>query len=315
MLDGGMGTMIMRGVHEEEMFRGREFANHPVALKGCCDELCLTMPGMVAAIHHEYLEAGADIISTNTFNANALSPEAYRLSDKVAEINRAGVEIARRAVEEFCRRHDVSEADRPLVAGSMGPTGISLSLQMQESENPTADFDRMADAYFTQALSLIEAGADLLLLETVFDTLNAKAAVSGIRKVFEKTGRSIPLSISATVDKKGCLLSGENIHQFVEELLYARPLSFGLNCGFGTEALLPYLKQMAELPILKDTFISFHPNAGMPDKTGNYRDTPTVMGNRIREMLRQTSVNIIGGCCGTTPEHIRRIAGIVRGEG
>ena len=304
-LDGAMGTMIMRAGLTEADFRPDFLNGHSGALKGCNDLLCLSRPDLIEDIHRQYLEAGADIISTNTFNANALSLSEYHLSDLVSEICVNGARLARHAVDDFTYTNKITEEKRPFVAGSMGPTGVSLSISMQDSTNPADDFNRMAHAYEEQAASLIDGGVDLLLLETAFDTLNAKAAVYGIFKAFEKTQKRVPIMISATLAENGRLLSGQTLEEFVTALNHANPLSFGLNCGFGAAALLPHLKQLSSLT---DRFVSIHPNAGLPDALGQYIDTPETMLHEIREILKGNYANIIGGCCGTTPEHIRLIA-------
>ncbi len=304
-LDGAMGTMIMKAALSESDFRGRVFESSEVALKGCNDLLCLTKPDLIADIHLQYLNAGADIISTNTFNANRFSLSEYSLSDKVGEICRAGAQIALKAVNYYCDAHNIPAERRPIVAGSMGPTGVSLSIAQQDSNEPAQCFDEMAKAYQEQAENLITGGVDILLLETIFDTLNAKAAVYGIKRAFQATGKELPIMISATLTENGRLLSGQTLKEFVTALNHANPLSFGLNCGFGAQALIPYL---SELSILTDRFISVHPNAGLPDEMGCYLDTPQIMQKETEEILKNRLVNIIGGCCGTTPEHIRLIA-------
>ncbi|MDE5790184.1 MAG: methionine synthase [Muribaculaceae bacterium] len=308
-LDGAMGTMIMKASLSEKDFRGSRFASHSVALKGCNDVLCLTKPEVISDIHREYLLAGADIISTNTFNANRLSLSEYMLSDRVADICKEGASIARQAVDDFCNNHNVSEELRPMVAGSMGPTGISLSIAQQDSNDPAKAFDDLAEAYMEQAIALIEGGVDLLLLETVFDTLNAKAAVYGIKKGFQRIGKEVPLMISATLTETGRLLSGQSLKEFVTALNHANPVSFGLNCGFGANALIPHLKELNELT---DKYVSVHPNAGLPDAMGCYLDTPETMMKEAEEILQKGLTNIIGGCCGTTPQHIKLIAEIAK---
>lgn len=308
-LDGAMGTMIMNASLSESDFRGDLFKSHPVPLKGCNDILCITKPQLISDIHTQYLKAGADIISTNTFNANIFSLSEYSLSDNVTEICRTGAMIARNAVDHFCNINNLEEEKRPFVAGSMGPTGISLSISQHDSDNPAEDFNRMADAYCQQASALIEGGVDILLLETIFDTLNAKAAAYGINKAFKTTGKELPLMISVTLTETGRLLSGQTLKEFVEALNHANPLSFGLNCGFGAKALIPYLR---ELSSITRRYVSVHPNAGLPDALGCYLDSPEMMALETEEIVDEGLVNIIGGCCGTTPEHIRLIAEIAR---
>lgn len=287
-LDGAMGTMIQRLGLSEADFRGKEFADWTCELKGCNDLLCLTSPESIEKIHRAYIEAGADIIETNTFNSNAISLSDYVLADKAREIARAGAQVARRA----------ADGTGVLVCGSMGPTNVSLSL------GGDIDFDRMARAYSEQAAGLIEGGADLLMIETAFDTLNAKAAIAGVEAAREETGKEIPLMISATLTESGRLLSGQTLRAFVNSVMHARPVSIGLNCGFGADGMVEYLRELQDVPCA----VSCHPNAGLPDELGQYVETPETMEEKIDHILNERLVNIIGGCCGTTPEHIRLIA-------
>lgn len=292
-LDGAMGTMIQRLDLSESDFRGAEFAQWPSPLKGCNDLLCLTRSADIAAIHRQYLQAGADIIETNTFNANAISMADYGLQHRVRDINLAGARIAREVAGE-----------NAWVAGSMGPTNVSLSM-------PTGclqTFDALADAYCTQASALIEGGVDLLLLETIFDPINAKAAVAGIRRAMSVKGKELPLMISVTLTETGRLLSGQMLPAFVMAIEHARPLSVGLNCGFGADTMLKHLSLLADSPY----YVSAHPNAGLPDEMGRYVETPEKMAVDVGRMLDGGKVNIIGGCCGTTPDHIAAIARLAR---
>lgn len=288
-LDGAMGTMIQKQSVDESGFRGSRFIDHPVPLKGLNDLLCLTNPEIIYDIHKEYIDAGADIIETNTFNANEISLSDYHLQHLVEEINTKGALIARRAAGED-----------HYVAGSMGPSGISLSI----STGHNVTFDRLAEAYKVQAEALIKGGVDLLLIETIFDTLNAKAAIYGIFKAFEETGVKLPVMISATLTESGRLLSGQTLEAFLISIAHANPLSIGLNCGFGAKEMEKYL------PILNnsESYVSIHPNAGLPDELGNYTETPLSMLWNIRPILEAGKINIIGGCCGTTPAHIAAIA-------
>lgn len=302
-IDGAMGTMIMKKGLDEADFRGSRFAGHPVALKGCNDILCLTRPDIISSIHREYLDAGADIISTDTFNANDLSLAGYALSDHVSEICRAGARIAAQSVTQYCADNNIPSRLRPLVAGSMGPTGISLSVQ--DSSTASCDFDTMAESYCRQAVALIDGGVDLLLLETIFDTLNAKAASYGIHQAFDITGKTLPLMLSVTLTEQGRLLSGQSISQFVDAMRHSGAISIGLNCGFGAEALRPWIETLSDSTT---TYVSLHPNAGLPDDMGIYRDTPEKMLAELAPILESKYVNIVGGCCGTTPDHIRLIA-------
>lgn len=288
-LDGAMGTMIQRLEFCEQDFRGEKFAAHTFELKGCNDLLCLTQPDAISRIHKAYVDAGADIIETNTFNANAISLSDYALSEYVAEINMAGAAIARQVAGE-----------NAWVAGSMGPTNVSLSVPTGHNQT----FDTVADAYYTQALALIQGGVDLLLVETVFDPINAKAAFVGARRAMYDAGKDMPLMVSATLTEAGRLLSGQTLEAFVTTLENARPLTVGLNCGFGADVMLTHLPQLAGVPY----FTSAHPNAGLPDEMGNYVETPEKMAADVKLMLERKLVNIVGGCCGTTPEHISAIA-------
>lgn len=268
-LDGAMGTMIQRMGHH-----------------GCNDLLVLTHPDDIESIHRRYIDAGADIIETNTFNANAISLQEYGLTDRVYEINRAGAELARRAAGE-----------EQFVAGSMGPTSVSLSM----GDCPVS-FDEMAAAYEKQARGLIDGGADVLLIETVFDTLNAKAAIVGARRAMN--GHDVPLMISATLTENGRLLSGQTLEAFIASVSHANPLSIGLNCGFGVEQMLPFIERLQQVPFA----VSLHANAGLPDELGRYRQTPEGMSFSLGRLLDRDMLNIVGGCCGTTPDHIRLIA-------
>ncbi|MDE7110987.1 MAG: methionine synthase [Muribaculaceae bacterium] len=291
-LDGAMGTMIQRLGLDESDFRGIRFADWRCELKGCNDLLCLTLPDAIERIHRAYIEAGADIIETNTFNSNAISLADYGLQDLAREIARAGAEVGRRAA-----------AGTPtLVCGSMGPTNVSLSL------GGDVNFDRLADAYAEQAAGLLEGGVDLLMIETAFDTLNAKAAIIGIERAQDEIGRKVPLMISATLTEAGRLLSGQTLRAFVNSVSHARPLSIGLNCGFGADGMIPFLRDLQNL----DCLVSCHPNAGLPDELGQYVETPEKMASTVRTILSEGLVNIIGGCCGTTPDHIRLIAAEAR---
>lgn len=275
-LDGAMGTMLQR----------LEAAGQ------CNDLLSVTHPEIIAAIHREYLDAGADIIETNSFNANAISLAEYGLSERVYEINRAAAAIARRE----------AGADR-YVAGSMGPTNVSLSLG-----DSAVSFDTMAAAYAEQARGLIDGDVDVLLIETAFDTLNAKAALAGCMDAMKVCGRDVPLMISATLTETGRLLSGQTIEAFVASVSHARPLSIGLNCGFGVEQMLPFIERLQGI----DCYISLHANAGLPDALGRYVETAEMMSFTLRRLLERGKLNIVGGCCGTTPDHIRLIAEAAR---
>lgn len=286
-LDGAMGTMIQRLGLSEADFRDVRFKNHPAELRGCNDILNLTNPRAIEGIHKEYIAAGADIIETNTFNSNSISLADYGLDYMAREIARVGAQIACKA----------TAGTKTLVCGTMGPTNVSLSL------GGDIDFDRMAGAYCEQALGLMEGGVDLLMIETAFDTLNAKAAIAGIEDAQTILGRRVPLMISATLTESGRLLSGQTLRAFVNSVIHARPLSIGLNCGFGAEGMIPYLRELMDLKC----FVSCHPNAGLPNELGQYDESPERMARTVETILGEGLVNIIGGCCGTTPAHIALI--------
>ena len=279
--------MIQRLGLTEADFRGSRFENHPGELRGCNDVLNLTRPQAIESIHREYIAAGADIIETNTFNSNSISLGDYGLGHMAREIARAGAEVARRA----------AEGTQTLVCGSMGPTNVSLSL------GGDVDFDALAAAYCDQALGLLEGGVDLLMIETAFDTLNAKAAIFGIERAQQQAARKVPLMISATLTEAGRLLSGQTLKAFVNSVSHARPISIGLNCGFGADGMIPYLRELANV----ECCVSCHPNAGLPNELGQYDETPESMARTVKTILNEGLVNIIGGCCGTTPAHIALI--------
>lgn len=304
-LDGAMGTMIQRLNLTEEDYRGRRFREAPGRLKGNNDMLSLTCPDAIAGIHRAYIDAGADIISTNSFNANAISMADYGLEAHVGEMNRAAAAIAR------------GEADRCLaltgrrvwVAGSVGPTNraASMSPDVADAALRNVTFDRLSEAYREQIEGLAVGGADLVLIETVFDTLNMKAALDGAAQAFEHIGRVMPVMISATIaDRGGHTLSGQTLDAFVASVGW-RPyvVSLGLNCSFGPEELVPHIEHLGDIA---PYFLSCHPNAGLPDALGDYRETPQSFARSLGPLLRRGRLNIAGGCCGTTPEHIRELA-------
>lgn len=291
-LDGAMGTMIQRyGLTEKDFGKGRE---------GCNDVLVLTRPDVISEIHQEYIRAGADIIETDSFNANAISLEEYGLQSEVGEINRAAARLARAAADEAPERRKV------MVAGSMGPSNVALSLP-EVAGARGVDFDVMRSVYAEQAAALIEGGVDLLLLETIFDTLNAKAAIAGIEDAFDAVGKRIPLMISVTLTEQGRTLSGQNLEAFIASIRHARPWSVGMNCGFGAEQMGDWLKALQPLR-REGILISLHPNAGLPDELGNYTETPETMAATMGDYIRRGLIDIAGGCCGTTPAHIAAIA-------
>jgi 5-methyltetrahydrofolate--homocysteine methyltransferase len=304
-LDGGMGTMIQRHGLGEEDYRGERFAEWSTPLKGCNDLLVLTRPDVIAGIHEAYLTAGADVISTDSFNANAISMADYGLGERVYEINRAAASIARTEADRFTLRNPSKPR---FVAGSMGPTNrtSSLSANVDDPSAREVTFEQLVDAYSEQVRGLIDGGADVLLVETIFDTLNAKAALFAIEELREELGREIPVMVSGTIaDTSGRTLSGQTVEAFYTSLAHGNLLSVGLNCAFGARQMLPYLERLARV---SECRISTHPNAGLPNISGGYDETPAMFAADIEEYLRRGLVNIVGGCCGTTPEHIRLVA-------
>lgn len=310
-LDGAMGTMLQSFGLTEADFRHGYFESHSMDLKGNNDVLNLTRPDAVTKVHNLYLEAGADLIETNTFNANAVSQSEYHLTDQVYRLNEAGARVARAAADAYTQR--TPEKPR-FVAGSMGPTGRTLSMS-PDVNNPAfrnLTFDELSDTYRVAALGLIDGGADILLVETIFDTLNAKAALYGIQDARSERGIRIPVMFSGTVsDASGRLLSGQNVEAFLISISHAPDLlSVGFNCALGASEMRPHLSELSsKCPFL----VSAHPNAGLPDELGRYRQTPEKMGEIIREFAQSGLLNIVGGCCGTNPAHIKAIAEAVSG--
>ncbi len=304
-LDGAMGTMIQRYKLAEADYRGEQFKNHPVNLRGNNDILCLTQPQIIGEIHRAYLDAGADIIETNTFNGTATSQADYQTEAWVYDINRAAAEIARAAADEYTAK----TPHKPrFVAGSMGPTSktASLSPDVNDPGARNTSFDALKSAYKEQARGLVDGGADILLIETIFDTLNSKAAFFGVDELFEEIGRSIPVMISGTItDASGRTLSGQTTEAFWNSVMHAKPFSVGLNCSLGAAEMRPYLETLANVA---DTRISCHPNAGLPNEFGEYDQSPAEIAAQLQDFAQNGFVNIVGGCCGTTPDHIRAIA-------
>ncbi len=308
-LDGAMGTMIQSYRLGEKDYRGKRFAAHPVDLKGNNDLLTLTQPRIIRDIHAAYLEAGADIVETNTFNSTAISMADYEMQDLVYELNREGASLARAAADD----HEARDRNRPrFVAGVLGPTNRTASIS-PDVNNPgfrNITFDELKAAYSEAVRGLLDGGADLIMVETVFDTLNCKAALFAIDEYFETAGLRVPIMISGTItDSSGRTLTGQTTEAFWNSVAHARPLSVGLNCALGAEQLRQYVEEMARVAT---TRVSTHPNAGMPNEFGEYDDTPEYMAGLVREFAASGFLNIVGGCCGTTPAHIRAIAEAVR---
>ena len=306
-IDGAMGTMIQRYKLREEDYRGERFKDWPSDLKGNNDLLCLTQPHIIREIHGHYLEAGADIIETNTFNAQRVSLADYGMQDLAYEINVAAAQIAKEAVSL------VGSGEQKFVAGALGPLNKTLSLS-PDVNNPgyrALTFDEAMEAYYEQISGLVEGGVDLLLIETIFDTLNAKAAIFAVKKYFRDTGKTeLPIMISGTItDASGRTLSGQTLEAFYTSIRHARPLSVGLNCALGAKEMRPHIEELSHLA---ESYTSAYPNAGLPNTMGEYDEHPEDTAHFLEEWAREGFVNIVGGCCGTTPDHIRHIAEHVR---
>jgi len=304
-LDGAMGTMIQRYKLDEAGYRGMRFKDHPRDLKGNNDLLVLSQPKIISEIHNAYLAAGADIVETNTFNAQAISQSDYGLEDMAEEMNVAAAKLAREAADAWTAK----TPDKPrFVAGAIGPTNRTASIS-PDVNNPgfrNVSFDALVEAYATQARGLIEGDVDIILIETIFDTLNAKAAGFAVEQVFDEMGVELPIMLSDTItDLSGRNLSGQTPEAFWYSMQHLRPFSVGLNCSFGAEQLRP---SVAEIGAVADTLISVYPNAGLPNEMGEYDETAEHMAGLLEEWAKDGLINIVGGCCGTTPEHIRAIA-------
>ncbi|AJZ74815.1 homocysteine S-methyltransferase family protein [Pandoraea apista] len=304
-LDGAMGTMIQQYKLDEAQYRGTRFADFAHDVKGNNELLSLTRPDVIGEIHRKYLAAGADIIETNTFGATTIAQSDYHMEALADEMNRESARLARDACEAF------STPEKPrFAAGAIGPTPktASISPDVNDPGARNVDFDQLRDAYYAQAKSLLEGGVDLFLVETIFDTLNAKAALFAIDELFEDTGEVLPIMISGTVtDASGRILSGQTVEAFWNSLRHARPLTFGLNCALGATLMRPYI---AELAKLCNTYVSVYPNAGLPNPMSDtgFDETPDVTSGLLKEFAQAGLVNLAGGCCGTTPEHIAEIA-------
>lgn len=307
-LDGAMGSLIQGYQLDEAGYRGARFADWAHPVKGNNDLLNLTRPDIIQEIHEQYLAAGADIIETNTFNAQTISMADYHMEELVWDINVEGARVAKKAAAAF------STPDKPrYVAGAIGPTNrtLSLSPDVNRPAYRNITFDELATAYQQQAEALLEGGVDVLLIETVFDTLNAKAALYAVQEAFEQRGQQVPVMVSGTItDASGRTLSGQTTEAFLISLSHMPLLSIGLNCALGAKDLRPYLQTLAaEAPFL----VSAYPNAGLPNAFGGYDETPEDMAAAVKEYLDLSIVNILGGCCGTTPAHIRAFAQAAQG--
>jgi 5-methyltetrahydrofolate--homocysteine methyltransferase len=304
-LDGAMGTMLQRHNFSEEDFRGERFRDFPHPLKGNNDLLSITQPQAIRDVHAQYFEAGADIVETNTFSGTTIGMADYHLEDLVYELNYQSATIAREIADEFTAKNP----DKPrFVAGSIGPTNrtASMSPDVNDPGFRAVTFDDLRIAYKQQVEALIDGGVDILLVETIFDTLNAKAALFAIEEVKSERNLDIPIMVSGTItDASGRTLSGQTVEAFLISISHIPLLSVGFNCALGADQLKPYLKRLSRNTSMN---ISAHPNAGLPNAFGQYDQTPEEMQALIREYLQDNLINIIGGCCGTTPDHIRLIA-------
>ena len=308
-LDGAMGTMIQNHSLDEEDFRGERFVDHPAILKGNNDLLSITQPEIIKEIHRNYFDAGADIVETNTFSSTSIGMADYQMESLAYELNYESAKIAKEVSEEYLEK----TPDQPrYVAGSIGPTNktLSMSPDVNDPGYRAITFDELVIAYKEQVNGLVDGGSDLLLVETIFDTLNAKAALYAINEIKEERRIDIPIMVSGTVtDASGRTLSGQTVEAFRISMNHIPILSIGFNCALGADQLLPYVKRLANQ---SDLFVSAHPNAGLPNAFGAYDQSPEEMQALIEVYLKQNAVNIIGGCCGTTPDHIRLIADVAK---
>jgi len=306
-IDGAMGTMIQRYKLQEQDYRGDRFKDWHTDVKGNNDLLCLTQPHIIKEIHTQYLNAGANILESNTFNSQRISLADYDMQSLAYELNVAAAKIAREAINEYAAEHNIAVTDR-FVAGAIGPMNKTLSLS-PDVNNPgyrAVTFDEVADAYYEQIKGLVDGGADILLVETIFDTLNAKAAIYAINKYFRDTKHAkLPVMISGTItDASGRTLSGQTLEAFYISVMHANPISIGLNCALGAEQMRPHIEELAQISAC---YVSAYPNAGLPNAMGEYDESPEHTAAIISEWAKEGWVNMVGGCCGTTPEHIAAI--------
>lgn len=312
-IDGAMGTMIQRYKLEEKDYRGERFKDWHTDVKGNNDLLSLTQPKIIEAIHEQYLEAGADILETNTFSSTSIAQADYDMQSLAYELNVAAAQCARNAIAKFLDSRKASSpgggAEKVFVAGAIGPLNKTLSLS-PDVNNPgyrAVTFDEVANAYYEQIRGLVDGGVDLLLVETIFDTLNAKAAIYSIKKYFRDTKKQeLPIMISGTItDASGRTLSGQTLEAFYISVSHANPLSIGLNCALGASEMRPHIEELSEIA---SCYTSAYPNAGLPNAFGEYDELPHETAHIIEEWAKEGFVNIVGGCCGTTPDHIKHIA-------
>ena len=312
-IDGAMGTMVQRHKLTEADYRGQRFANWHTDVKGNNDLLCISRPDIIIGIHKQYLEAGADIIETNTFSSTTIAQADYDLQSIAYELNVAAAQCARKAIEEFNNSSQPEKKKQCYVAGAIGPLNKTLSLS-PDVNNPgfrAVSFDEVVEAYYEQISGLVDGGVDVLLVETIFDTLNAKAAIYAIKKYFRTTGtKPLPVMISGTItDASGRTLSGQTLEAFYISVMHAKPLSIGLNCALGAAEMRSHIEELSSIAAC---YTSAYPNAGLPNAMGEYDEQPNQTAHFIEEWAQQGFVNIVGGCCGTTPDHIRHIAQSVK---
>ena len=310
-IDGAMGTMIQRHKLTEADYRGARFANWPSDVKGNNDLLCITQPAIVTGIHLQYLEAGADIIETNTFSSTNIAIADYDMQDLAYELNVAAAKCAREAITQYKSKHP--NATEKYIAGAIGPLNKTLSLS-PDVNNPgfrAVTFDEVVVAYTEQIRGLVDGGVDVILIETIFDTLNAKAAIFAVKEFFRKLGKpELPIMISGTItDASGRTLSGQTLAAFYTSVAHAKPLSVGLNCALGAQEMRSHIEELAQIATC---YTSAYPNAGLPNAMGEYDEAPHQTAHFIEEWAKNKFVNIVGGCCGTTPDHIKHIADNVK---
>jgi len=309
-IDGAMGTMIQRHKLTEADYRGERFKDWPGDVKGNNDLLNITQPDIIIGIHKQYLEAGADIIETNTFSSTVIAMADYDMQSLAYELNVAAARCARKAIEAYYTAHPEAAPGEKWVAGAIGPLNKTLSLS-PDVNNPgfrAVTFDDVVDAYYEQVKGLVDGGVDTLLVETIFDTLNAKGAIFAIKKYYREhpDKKQLPVMISGTItDASGRTLSGQTLEAFYTSVMHAKPLSIGLNCALGAKEMRPHIEELSQIA---GCFVSAYPNAGLPNAMGEYDEHPEDTGHYLEEWANEGFVNIVGGCCGTTPDHIRHIA-------
>ncbi len=306
-IDGAMGTNIQSYMLKEEDFRGELLKEFPFNQKGNNDLLSLTKPDIIKNIHRRFIEAGADIIETNTFNSNRISQSDFNLKELVYELNYTSAKIAREVCDEFTYK----DGKKRYVAGSVGPTNkMASKYHNEELAIRNINFDELKKVYIEQINALIDGGIDIVLIETIIDSLNARAAIIAANEVYDDKNKVLPIMISATInDKFGRIISGQDIISFANSIRDNNVISIGLNCSFGAKELIPFIKELSES---QDLFISVYPNAGLPNKLGFYDDSPEKMAGYIEKMIKESYINMVGGCCGTTYEHIKEISKIAK---